>query len=136
MPNTYTELYFPVLVQVVIALAVAVGLVGTSALLGKRVRNAAKSMPYESGMIPTGSARERFSVKFYLVAMVFILFDIEAIFLYPWAVVYRDLNREMKLFGFIEMFLFIVLVLAGFFYIWKKGVLRWAAEDPAERRQP
>lgn len=136
MPNTYTELYFPVLVQFVIALAVAVGLVGTSALLGKRVRNAAKSMPYESGMIPTGSARERFSVKFYLVAMVFILFDIEAIFLYPWAVVYRDLNREMKLFGFIEMFLFIVLVLAGFFYIWKKGVLRWAAEDPAERRQP
>jgi NADH-quinone oxidoreductase subunit A len=84
-------------------------------------------MPYESGMTPIGSARERFSVKFYLVAMVFILFDIEAIFLYPWAVVYRDL----KLFGFVEMFLFIVLVLSGFLYIWKKGVLNWSAEETA-----
>ncbi len=86
-------------------------------------------------MIPIGTARERFSVKFYLVAMVFILFDIEAIFLYPWAVVYRDLNRDAKafgvpLFGFFEMFVFVVLVLAGFFYIWKKGVLDWAAEEP------
>jgi NADH-quinone oxidoreductase subunit A len=136
MPQNYTELYFPVLVQVVIAMAVAGGLVGASALLGKRVRNAAKDTPYESGMAPIGSARERFSVKFYLVAMVFILFDIEAIFLYPWAVVYRELNRDVKLFGFIEMFLFIVLVLAGFFYIWKKGVLNWAIDEPETRTRP
>ena len=75
-----------------------------------------------------GDARERFSVKFYLVGMVFILFDIEAIFLYPWAVVYR----ELKMFAFTEMLLFIVLVLCGFFYIWKKGVLNWAIEDREE----
>jgi NADH-quinone oxidoreductase subunit A len=124
MPTNYHELYFPILLQVVIAAAVAAGLVGAGLLLGKRVRNAAKDTPYESGMQPVGSARERFSVKFYLVAMVFILFDIEAIFLYPWAVVYR----ELKMFAFVEMLLFIVLVLAGFFYIWKKGVLDWSHE--------
>ena len=124
MPENYHELYFPVLLQVVIAAAVAAGLVGGGLLLGKRFRNAAKDTPYESGMQPVGSARERFSVKFYLVAMVFILFDIEAIFLYPWAVVFR----ELKMFAFVEMLLFIVLVLAGFFYIWKKGVLDWSHE--------
>jgi NADH-quinone oxidoreductase subunit A len=124
MPTNYYELYFPVLVQAIIAVAVAAGLVGGGLLLGKRARNAAKDTPYESGIQPTGSARERFSVKFYLVAMVFILFDIEAIFLYPWAVVYR----ELKLFAFVEMLLFILLVLAGFVYIWKKGALDWSQE--------
>lgn len=130
MPTNYPELYFPVLLQVVIAFVLAAGLVGASAVLGQRLKNRVKDSPYESGMTPVGSARERFSVKFYLVAMVFILFDIEAIFLYPWAVVYRQLNRQAKLFGFFEMFLFIVLVLAGYFYIWKKGVLDWAVEEP------
>ena len=124
MPRTYIELYFPVLVQVVIALAVASGLIGVSALLGKRVKSAQKDTPYESGMIPVGSARERFSVKFYLVGMVFILFDIEAIFLYPWAVVYR----QLKLFGFYEMLVFAALVLIGFFYVWRKGALNWGPE--------
>src|SRR4051812_34836753 len=125
MPTNLTEVYFPVLTQVLIAFAVAAGLVGASFALGKKVRNRVKDMPYECGMTPIGSARERFSVKFYLVAMVFILFDIEAIFLYPWVVVYRDL----KFFGFVEMLLFIVLVLCGFFYIWKKGVLNWTKEE-------
>jgi NADH-quinone oxidoreductase subunit A len=126
MPNSYPETYFPVLVQIVIAAAVAGALVFLSTFLGKRVRDRAKDMPYESGMRPIGSARERFSVKYYLVAIVFILFDIEAIFLYPWAVVYR----ELKLFAFFEMLLFIVLILAGFFYIWKKGALDWSKEAP------
>jgi NADH-quinone oxidoreductase subunit A len=124
MPTNYYELYFPVLLQVVIAMAVAAGLVGGGLLLGKRVRNAAKDTPYESGMQPVGSARERFSVKFYLVAMVFILFDIEAIFLYPWAVAYRELG----MYGFVIMLLFIDLVLGGFLYIWRKGVLDWSQE--------
>ena len=124
MPTNHHELYFPVLLQVIVAAAVAAALVGGGLLLGKRSRNAAKDTPYESGMLPVGSARERFSVKFYLVAMVFILFDIEAIFLYPWAVVYR----ELKMFAFVEMLLFIVLVLSGYFYIWKKGVLDWSQE--------
>jgi NADH-quinone oxidoreductase subunit A len=131
MPS-YPETWFPVLVQILIAVAVAGAMIGLSALLGQRVRDAVKSSPYESGMKPVGSARERFSVKFYLVAMVFILFDIEAIFLYPWAVVYRRLG----LFGFFEMLLFIVLVLSGYFYIWKKGVLNWSSNElnrPARR---
>src|SRR5450432_3993916 len=130
MPTNYNELYFPVLVQVIISMAVATGLVGGSYLLGKKVRNRVKDMPYECGITPTGSARERFSVKFYLVGMLFILFDIEAIFLYPWAVVYR----ELKFFGFFEMLLFIVLVLAGFFYIWKKGALDWSGERQPPKR--
>jgi NADH-quinone oxidoreductase subunit A len=135
MPTTYTELYFPVLLQVFIAMAVAGGMIGASFLLGKRVRNRVKDMPYESGIVPTGSARERFSVKFYLVAMVFILFDIEAIFLYPWVVVYRDLGISAgRWFPFVEMLLFIVLVLCGFFYILRKGVLDWSREEPEEGR--
>src|SRR5665811_924403 len=130
MPTNYTELYFPVLVQVIIAAAVAAGLVGGSFLLGKKIRGPVKDMPYECGITPTGSARERFSVKFYLVAMVFILFDIEAIFLYPWVVVYR----ELKLFAFFEMLVFVVLILAGFFYIWKKGALDWAETGRSARK--
>jgi NADH-quinone oxidoreductase subunit A len=125
MPTSYPDTYFPVLVQMVIAIVIAAALVAISFLLGKRVRNRVKDSPYESGMAPTGSARERFSVKFYLVAIVFILFDIEAMFLYPWAVVYR----ELKLFGFAEMVLFVILVMSGFFYIWKKGALDWSRES-------
>ena len=125
MPTSYPDTYFPVLVQVVIAVVVAAALVAISFLLGKRVRNRVKDSPYESGIAPTGTARERFSVKFYLVAIVFILFDIEAVFLYPWAVVYR----ELKLFGFVEMLIFVVLILSGFFYIWKKGALDWSQDS-------
>jgi len=122
MPQNYIELYFPILVQVIIAAVLAATLVGVTGLLGKRARSPLKDTPYESGMAPVGSAQERFSVKFYLVGMIFILFDIEAVFLYPWVVVYRDL----KLFGFFEMLIFVAVVLVGFFYVWKKGALDWA----------
>lgn len=122
MPENYAQTYFPVLVQIAIALAVATGLIAASTLLGKRARSAQKDTPYECGIAPTGSARERFSVKFYLVGMIFILFDIEAVFLYPWAVIFR----ELKMFAFAEMFLFVALILVGYFYIWKKGALDWA----------
>jgi len=88
---------------------------------GIKKPNAQKLAPYECGMNPIGTARERFSVKFYLVAMLFLLFDIEAVFLFPWAVVYHDL----RLFGFFEMLLFIVVILAGYIYVWKKGALEW-----------
>src|SRR5579864_4078313 len=125
MPTTYPELYFPVLLQVAIAMAVATLMLGLSYVLGKRVRDRVKDMPYESGIIPTGDARQRFSVKFYLVGMLFIVFDIEAIFLYPWAVVYR----ELKMFAFVEMLIFIIFILSGFFYIWKKGALDWSGAD-------
>jgi NADH-quinone oxidoreductase subunit A len=130
MPNSPTEVYFPVLLQALIAMVVAAGMLGASFLLGKKVRNRVKDLPYECGITPVGNARERFSVKFYLVGMLFILFDIEAIFLYPWAVVYRDL----KMFAFVEMLLFIILVLAGFFYIWKKGALDWSGADRTGRK--
>jgi|SRR5271169_7075881 len=130
MPSSYPEMYFPVLLQVVIAMAIAALMLGLSSILGKRVRNRVKDMPYESGIVPTGDARHRFSVKFYLVGMLFILFDIEAIFLYPWAVVYR----ELKMFAFVEMLIFIVLILCGFFYIWKKGALDWSYSEHDERR--
>ena len=130
MPTSPIETYFPVLLQIVIASVLAIGLVGAGFILGKRVKNKVKDTPYECGINPIGTTKERFSVRFYLVAMLFILFDIEAIFLYPWAVVYRSL----KMFGFVEMLLFIGLVLAGFFYIWKKGALNWAADVPPARK--
>jgi NADH-quinone oxidoreductase subunit A len=125
MPTSLTEEYFPVLLQALVAMLLAAGLITVSYLLGKRVKNRVKDMPYESGIVPTGDARQRFSVKFYLVGMLFILFDIEAIFLYPWAVVYRELLMA----GFIEMLIFVVLILSGFFYIWKKGALDWSGAD-------
>ena len=125
MPTTLTEEYFPVLLQALVAMLLAAGLLTVSYLLGKRVKNRVKDMPYESGIVPTGDARQRFSVKFYLVAMLFILFDIEAIFLYPWAIVYK----QLKMFAFLEMLVFVVLILSGFFYIWKKGALDWSGAD-------
>lgn len=128
MPTSYPETYFPVLVQIIVAAVVAAALITLSAVLGKRTRSPLKDTPYESGMAPVGSARERFSVKFYLVGMIFILFDIEAVFLYPWAVVYR----QLKLFGFFEMAVFIVLILGGFFYVWRKGALDWSLKREDE----
>jgi NADH-quinone oxidoreductase subunit A len=88
-------------------------------------------MPYESGLVPVGDARQRFSVKFYLVAMLFILFDVEAVFIYPWAIILRDLKR----FGLWEMLVYIGIFLAGFFYIWKKGVLDWGETRTGELRR-
>lgn len=130
MPESYPELYFPVLVQVVIAAVLAAALIAISYIFGKKVRNRVKDMPYESGIVPTGDARQRFSVKFYLVAMLFILFDIEAIFLYPWVVVFR----EFKMLAFVEMVIFVVLVLSGFLYMWKKGALDWTGSDMGRKR--
>ncbi|HLG98527.1 MAG TPA: NADH-quinone oxidoreductase subunit A [Bryobacteraceae bacterium] len=127
MPTSYPDTYFPVLVQIAIAVLVSTALVALSYLIGKKVKDRVKDSPYECGIVPTGSARERFSVKFYLVAIVFILFDIEAVFLYPWAVVYR----ELKMFAFVEMLLFVILILVGFFYVWKKGALDWSETEPS-----
>ena len=122
MQPTQLETYIPVLIQAVVALGLAVALSTLSVLLGRRVKSPQKDTPYECGIAPTGDARDRFSVKFYLVAMIFILLDIEAVFLYPWAVVYR----KLMMFGFVEMLLFVSLVLVGYFYVWKKGALDWS----------
>lgn len=126
MTDNYFARYLPLLIHVLMATAIGGGMILLSALVGKRPPSRVKNQAYECGMTPTGDARGRFSVKFYLVAMLFILFDVEAVFLYPWAVIYRDL----KMFGFYEMLVYIGIVLVGFFYIWKKGVLDWnRAED-------
>src|SRR5271165_6325979 len=130
MPTTLAQTWFPVLLQAVLAMVIAAALVGLSFAVGKRLKNKVKDMPYECGIAPTGDAQHRFSVKFYLVAMLFILFDIEAIFLYPWAVVFK----QLKMFGFLEMLTFVILILAGFFFIWKKGVLDWAHSELAPAR--
>ena len=111
----------PILIFLTLVTGFALVSIIGSLILGMRKPTPEKQAPYECGMQPVGTARERFSVKFYLVAMLFLLFDIEAVFLFPWAVVYRDL----KLFGFFEMVLFIVVVLAGYIYVWKKGALEW-----------
>jgi NADH-quinone oxidoreductase subunit A len=121
MPDNYFARYLPLLLHILAVAIVASAIVTLSWILGKRRPTRAKLSPYECGMVPVGDARERFSVKFYLVAMLFILFDVEAVFLYPWAVILRDL----KMFGFWEMMVYIAIVLVGFFYVWKKGVLDW-----------
>src|SRR6201985_1783404 len=130
MPDNYFAQYLPLLVHFLLAVALAAVFVVLSWLLGKRRPTRAKLSPYECGMPPVGDARERFSVKFYLVAMLFILFDVEAVFLYPWAVILR----ELKMFGFWEMLVYIVIVLVGFFYVWKKGVLDWGVNAVSKRR--
>jgi len=132
MPTTTPEQWLPVLLQATLAAIIAAALVTLSYLIGHRVKNRVKDMAYECGIEPTGDARQRFSVKFYLVAMLFILFDIEAIFLYPWAVVYK----QLKMFAFVEMLIFVILILAGFFFIWKKGVLDWAHSEREEAKLP
>ena len=113
--------YFPILVHFLLVVGIALAILGMSAWVGVKRPTRDKLMPYECGITPVGNARERFSVSFYLVGMLFILFDVEAVFLYPWAVVYKSL----KWFGFIEMFLYIAILLAGYIYIWKKGALDW-----------
>jgi NADH-quinone oxidoreductase subunit A len=111
----------PILLFLILVTGFAVVSVVGSYVVGMRKPTPEKRTPYECGMQPVGNARERFSVKFYLVAMLFLLFDIEAVFLFPWAVVYRDL----KIFGFVEMMLFMAAVIAGYVYVWKKGALEW-----------
>jgi NADH-quinone oxidoreductase subunit A len=123
--------YFPVLLQAGIAMAIAAGMLVTSAIVGRRVHSRIKDMPYECGIVSVGSTRERWSVKFYLVAMVFILFDIETVFLYPWAVIFR----ELRMFAFVEMLVFVALILSAYFYVWKNGALAWSVQDTPEERR-
>jgi NADH-quinone oxidoreductase subunit A len=126
MPDNYFVRYLPLLIHFLIAGALATGMVLLSWIIGYRKPTRAKLSPYECGMTPIGDARERFSVKFYLVAMLFILFDVEAVFLYPWAIILKDLKAMGQgVFAISEMFVYIGIVLVGFFYIWKKGVLDW-----------
>src|SRR5689334_3314373 len=124
--------YLPILLMFVVAAGFAVGNVLLSQFVGQRKRTKTKLMPYECGKDPVGSARERFSVKFYLIAMIFILFDIEVIFLVPWAAVYRALAAQgMRTFVYVEMMVFIGLLFVGYIYVVKKGAFDWG--DRARR---
>jgi NADH-quinone oxidoreductase subunit A len=127
MTSSGLQAYVPLLIHLLIAAFLATALITLSTVIGWRRPNKAKSQAYECGITPTGDAREPFSVKFYLVAMVFILFDVEAIFLYPWAFIFKDLarNAETHWFGFIEMIIYIAILLVGYIYLWKKGALDW-----------
>jgi NADH-quinone oxidoreductase subunit A len=126
MPDNYFARYLPLLIHLVLAGLLASALVTLSWIIGYRRPTRAKLSPYECGMTPIGDARGRFSVKFYMVAVLFILFDVEAVFLYPWAIILKDLKAMgQAVFGISEMFVYIGIVLVGFWYIWKKGALDW-----------
>ncbi len=116
-----SEAFLPILLMLVIAAVVAVALLLLNALLGRKVRTKRKLGPYESGLPLLDVSRKRISVKFFIVAMMFIIFDVEAAFLYPWAVVFRKGGWPM--FG--EMVLFLGVLFLGFAYLWKKGAFDW-----------
>jgi NADH-quinone oxidoreductase subunit A len=124
----YIWQYLPLVLQILVALGLAGGMVAASFVIGKHKRSRTKLGAYECGMDPVGDARGRFSVRFYMVAMLFILLDVEAVFMLPWAVVYRELATitGSKLFGFWEMLVYIGFVAVGLFYVWKKGILNWS----------
>jgi NADH-quinone oxidoreductase subunit A len=115
------ETYFPIIVVLLLSAFIGVAMVVLSTLLGRRRPSDVKLMPYECGMDPIGDARRRFSVRFFLIGMLFIVFDIEVIFLYPWATIYD----QLLLFGFIEMLVFVLVLFVGLVYVWKKGALKW-----------
>ncbi len=129
--------YLPVLLLLGFVVMNAVLMLGLSALTMRSRPTPVKQVPYESGMPPLGDARERFSVKFYMVAVLFIIFDIETVFMIPWAAHFRELScvvpmvngvcpaGQTTLFGLVEMLVFILILLVGYIYVWKKGALQW-----------
>ena len=120
--------YLPILLMLIVAGGFAVSQIVLSQLVGQHKATRTKTMPYECGKDPVGSARERFSVKFYLIAMIFILFDIELIFLMPWAVVFKQLvlpTSPVRNIVFGEMMVFVALLLVGYIYVLKKGLFDW-----------
>ena len=122
MPGTYLPSdYLPVLIFLMAATAFGIGALLIGELLRLKRPYSEKLMPYESGNLPVGEPRHRFSVKFYIIAMLFVIFDVEAVFLYPWAVVFDRIG----LYAFIEMVIFIVILFVGYVYAWKKEAFKW-----------
>ena len=116
--------WFSILIMIALGAGFALVSVVLSSLFGPKKPTPEKSAPYECGMPPVGDARERQSVKFYLVAMIFLLFDIEVPFLYPWAVALRDLGWP----GFVQIVTFFLILLVGYLYVWRKGLFNWGHE--------
>ncbi len=115
------EIYLPILIMVAVGALIATVLMGLSVLIGKRTRSKVKMQPYECGVDPVGDTKHPVPVKYYMVAILFIIFDIEVVFLYPWAVIYDSLG----MFGFLEMLVFVAILITGYFYILGKGALKW-----------
>lgn len=113
--------YIPILLIMVLAIILAAAMLGLSAVVGPRRDSKRKLSPYESGIPPTGDARGKFSIKYYLIGALFILFDVEAVFLFAWAVVFKELGLP----ALIEIIVFLIVILGGYFYIVKKGALEW-----------
>lgn len=122
--------YLPLLMQVVAALLLGAGMVTASWFIGRHRNSSIKLSAYECGIEPVGDARGRFSVRFYLVAVLFILFDVEVVFMMPWAIIYRQLPHitGSRLFGFWEMLVYLGFVAVGLYYIVRKGVLNWSQD--------
>jgi NADH-quinone oxidoreductase subunit A len=125
---TSLQIYFPICLALAVAAGLAALMLALANVLGPRRPSFVKNTPFECGSVPVGSAHERFGVKFYVVALLFIVFDIEAIFLYPWAVLLLPSDGYAGLGwpGFVSMGIFVLTLLAGLVYVWKKGVLDWA----------
>jgi NADH-quinone oxidoreductase subunit A len=120
--NSLFEIYFPIVLLLLVSIAAGGGLYLVSRFVGKKTTDSkAMDTPYECGVEPEGGTKERFPVKFYLVAILFIVFDIEVVFMYPWAVVYD----RLALFGFIEMLVFIGILIIGYIYVLRRGALKW-----------
>ena len=115
------ETLYPILFLIIFGTILALLLIGFSIFLGKRTKLGKKGEAYECGMKPVGTTKEPISVKFYMGAILFIIFDIEVIFLYPWAVI----SNKLGMFGFIEMVVFVIILLVGYFYVLGKGALKW-----------
>lgn len=132
IPNYYWN-YLPLLFQILAAVGLASFIVAASWFIGRHRPGKIKLSTYECGIVPQGDARGRFSVRFYMVAMLFILFDVEAVFMFPWAVIYRKLPAltGFRFFGFWEIAVYLGFVLVGYFYILKKGILEWS-DDKAD----
>ena len=113
--------YLPIILLLIVAACFGLGSLVFSSLIGQKKPSPVKQQPYECGCEPVGNAQQRFSIKFYLIAMLFILFDIECVFLYPWAVLFKRLG----VFGLMEMGVFVVILFVGYIYVWKKGALEW-----------
>ena len=122
--------YLPLLLQVLVAFGLGAAMVLMSWFVGRHKNTAVKLSTYECGIVPVGNARGRFSVRFYMVAMLFILFDVEAVFMMPWAVIYRKLYHitGQRLFGFWEMVVYLGFVAVGLYYIVRKGILDWSMD--------
>lgn len=129
-PHPYSWNYIPFLIQIIVAIGMGCSMTTMSWFIGRHHKSKEKLDAYECGIPAEGDARGRFSVRFYMVAMLFILFDVEVVFMFPWAIIYKELPHitGSSFFGFWEMLVYLGFVVVGLFYIWKKGILDWASD--------